>query len=132
MDFGIRGRANVIDVNPVTITPPGIRAGCGGIDIYTGSFSYANTDQYLALLKAIPANALGFAFQLALATVSPQISSKIDQIQSVLEKINATNLNSCDMAKGLVGGASAAIGKNEAYCKLLPIPKVGQLIMQDQ
>jgi len=114
---GFRGRAKVIDVHPLTITPPGIRAGCGGIDIYTGSFSYANTDQYLALLKAIPANALGFAFNLALETLSPAIKGTMDQIQSVLDKINAANLNSCDMAKGLVGGAAAAIGKQEAYCK---------------
>ncbi len=114
---GFRGRAKVIDVHPLSITPPGIRAGCGGIDIYTGSFSYANTDQYLALLKAIPANALGFAFNLALETLSPAIKGTMDQIQSVLDKINAANLNSCDMAKGLVGGAAAAIGKQEAYCK---------------
>ena len=114
---GFRGRANVIDVHPLTITPPGIRAGCGGIDIYTGSFSYANTDQYLALLKAIPANALGFAFNLALETISPAIKGTVDQIQSVLDKINAANLNSCDMGKALVGGATKMIGGQEEYCK---------------
>ena len=114
---GFRGRAKVIDVRPLSITPPGIRAGCGGIDIYTGSFSYANTDQYLALLKAIPANALGFAFNLALETISPAIKGTIDQIQSVLDKINAANLNSCDMGKALVGGAAKMIGGQEEYCK---------------
>ncbi len=114
---GFRGRAKVINVKPLSITPPGIRAGCGGIDIYTGSFSYANTDQYLALLKAIPSNAIGFAFNLALETLAPMIKGTVDQIQSVLDKINATNLNSCDLAKGLVGGAAAAVGKSESYCK---------------
>ncbi len=112
-----RGRTNVVNVHPISITPPGVRAGCGGIDIYTGAFSYANTDQYLALLKAIPSNALGFAFNLALETMSPAIKGTVDQIQSVLDKVNNMNINSCDMGKALVGGLVASVGKQEEYCK---------------
>ena len=40
-------RTKVVNVNPVSIVPPGIRAGCGGIDVYTGSFSHINTDHML-------------------------------------------------------------------------------------
>ena len=110
-------RSKVINVNPVTITPPGIRAGCGGIDVYTGAFSHINTDQFVALLKAIPSNALGFAFQLALETMSPSIKGTMDQLQSIIDRVNNANLNSCDMAQGLVGGGLALAGKTEAYCK---------------
>lgn len=110
-------RSKVVNVNPVSITPPGIRAGCGGIDIYTGAFSHINTDQFLALLKAIPSNAMGFAFQLALETMSPAIKGTVDQLQAIVDKINNMNLNSCDMAQGLVGGGMALAGKTEAYCK---------------
>lgn len=114
---GFSGRTKVADVNPLTITPPGIRAGCGGIDAYMGAFSHINADQFIALLKAIPANALGFAFQLALATVSPQIETNIAKLQAIIEKVNSMNMNSCDMAQGLVGGALALAGKNQAYCE---------------
>lgn len=110
-------RSKVINVNPISITPPGIRAGCGGIDVYTGAFSHINTDQFVALLKAIPSNAVGFAFQLALETMSPAIKGTMDQLQSIIDRINNTNLNSCDMAQGLVGGGLALAGKTEAYCK---------------
>lgn len=110
-------RSKVVSVNPISITPPGIRAGCGGIDIYTGAFSHINTDQFVALLKAIPSNAIGFAFQLALETMSPAIKGTMDQLQSIIDRINNMNLNSCDMAQGLVGGALAAAGETEAYCK---------------
>jgi conjugative transfer pilus assembly protein TraH len=110
-------RSKVVNVNPISITPPGIRAGCGGIDIYTGAFSHINTDQFVALLKAIPSNALGFAFQLALNTMSPEIKTTMDQLQSIIDRINNVNLNSCDLAQGLVGGAMAAAGKTESYCK---------------
>ncbi len=110
-------RSKVVNINPVTITPPGIRAGCGGIDVYTGAFSHINTDQFVALMKAIPSNALGFSFQLALETMSPAIKGTIDQLQAIVDKINNMNLNSCDMAQGLVGGGLALAGKTEAYCK---------------
>jgi conjugative transfer pilus assembly protein TraH len=85
-------RSKVVSVNPVNITPPGIRAGCGGIDIYTGSFSHINTDQFIALLKAIPSNAIGFAFQLALETMSPSIKGTLDQLQSIIDRINNITL----------------------------------------
>ncbi len=110
-------RSKVVSVNPISITPPGIRAGCGGIDIYTGAFSHINTDQFVALMKAIPSNAIGFAFQLALETMSPAIKGTMDQLQAIIDKINNLNLNSCDMAQGLVGGGLAMAGKSEAYCK---------------
>lgn len=110
-------RSKIINVTPVTITPPGIRAGCGGIDVYTGAFSHINTDQFVALMKAIPSNAIGFAFQLALETMSPAIKGTMDQLQSVIDRINTTNINSCDLAQGLVGGGLALAGKTEAYCK---------------
>ncbi len=110
-------RTKVVSVNPITITPPGIRAGCGGIDVYTGAFSHINTDQFVALLKAIPSNAMGFAFQLALETMSPSIKGTMDQLQSIIDRINTANLNSCDLAQGLVGGGLALAGKTEAYCK---------------
>lgn len=110
-------RSKVINVNPLTITPPGIRAGCGGIDVYTGAFSHINTDQFVSLLKAIPSNALGFAFQLALETMSPAVKGAMDQLQSIIDRINNMNLNSCDMGKALVGGLAASVGKQEEYCK---------------
>lgn len=110
-------RTKVISVNPVTITPPGIRAGCGGIDVYTGAFSHINTDQFVALMKAIPSNAVGFAFQLALETMSPAIKGTMDQLHSVIDRINTANLNSCDLSQSLVGGGLALSGKTEAYCK---------------
>ena len=62
-------------VNPVNLQLPSIKAGCGGIDVFSGSFSFINTDEIVAMLKATANNALGFAFQLAIKSISPQIAS---------------------------------------------------------
>ena len=51
---------------------PRARAGCGGIDIFAGSFSFINAAEMVALLKAVANNAVGFAFSLAIDTVCPE------------------------------------------------------------
>jgi conjugative transfer pilus assembly protein TraH len=45
---------------------PSLRAGCGGIDLFGGSFSFINKQQFVSLLQNIGANAVGYAFKLAL------------------------------------------------------------------
>ena len=49
--------------------------------------------------------------------MSPSIKGTLDQLQSIIDRINNVNLNSCDLAQGLVGGGLAMAGKTEAYCK---------------
>lgn len=42
-----------------SIAPPSIRGGCGGIDLFAGSFSFINSEQLTALLRNIANNAVG-------------------------------------------------------------------------
>ena len=51
-------------INPVSVALPSARGGCGGIDLFAGSFSFINADEIVAMLKATANNAIGFAFQL--------------------------------------------------------------------
>ncbi|MEL7542023.1 MAG: conjugal transfer protein TraH, partial [Pseudomonadota bacterium] len=60
-------------LQPVTIQMPGYRAGCGGIDMYAGGFSFVNSAQLVAFMKSVANNAASFAFQVALETISPVI-----------------------------------------------------------
>lgn len=86
------------------ITMPSINAGCGGIDIYNGAFSFINSAELQKVLKAIANNSTGFAMQLALETISPVIAEKIEELQTWIQRINAMNINSCETAASLVGG----------------------------
>ena len=99
-------------VNPVNIQLPSVKAGCGGIDIFSGSFSFINSDELVAMMKATANNALGFAFQLAIKSISPQISSVIEEMSQKAQQMNQFNMNSCEAAKGLVGGL---LPKSELY-----------------
>ena len=91
-------------VNPVNLQLPSIKAGCGGIDVFSGSFSFINTDEIVAMLKATANNALGFAFQLAIKSISPQIASTIEEISQKAQQMNQFNMNSCETAQNLVSG----------------------------
>ena len=83
---------------------PRARAGCGGIDIFAGSFSFINASEIVALLKAVANNAVGFAFSLAIDTVCPECSKIMQEFSQKAQLMNNLSINSCEMAQGLVGG----------------------------
>ncbi|MTH94759.1 conjugal transfer protein TraH [Roseibium sp. RKSG952] len=85
------------------------KAGCGGIDLYGGAFSFANSEQYTQLLRSIGANAAGYAFQLALQTAMPDIASVIETIQRKILALNQHFGNSCQLAQGLVNDTLGAM-----------------------
>lgn len=88
-----------------TLSLPTYSAGCGGIDFFAGSFSFVNSDQLVALGKAIANNAVSFAFQIALETVSPVISENMQTLNNLAQRINQASINSCESAQALVGSA---------------------------
>ena len=98
-----RSRVNNADL--LSLQLPHYRAGCGGIDLFLGGFSYINAQQFIQLLRNIGSNASGYAFNLALATVTPQIKSVLDDLVAKVQKMTNQNINSCEAAATLVGGA---------------------------
>ena len=83
---------------------PSARAGCGGVDIYGGAFSFINKQQFIAMLQNIGSNAVGYAFKLALQSISPDIDKLLTELQDQMNKVNAMNINSCEAAQALVNG----------------------------
>jgi conjugative transfer pilus assembly protein TraH len=91
-------------IKPFDLQLPSVRAGCGGIDIFAGSFSFINTAELVAMLKATANNAIGFAFQLAIDAISPQISGVIKDMAQKVQQFTQHSISSCETAQGLVGG----------------------------
>ena len=89
-------------VSPFNLQLPSARAGCGGIDLFAGSFSFINASEIVAMLKAN--NALGFAFKLAIDSVSPEIGKVMDEFSQKAQLLNQMNISSCETAQALVGG----------------------------
>jgi conjugative transfer pilus assembly protein TraH len=95
-------RTPVKNYQLATISPPGFRAGCGGIDLFAGSFSFINKEQLTALLRNIANNAIGYAFMMAVKSISPDLADLMQYLQDQISKINNLNINSCQAAEGMV------------------------------
>ncbi len=102
-------RGKVMNVNVINFTPPSFAAGCGGIDLFGGSFSMINKEQFVALLRSIAQNAAGYAFHLALKNICEQCSTIITGLQRAIQEMNQFTGNSCQLAKGIVNSGIEAL-----------------------
>lgn len=97
-------RNQVRNLQIMHVDVPGIRSGCGGIDIFYGAFSYISKDQITKFMQNILSSGAGYAFNLALETELPEVAHALQYMQSIADKINSQNFNSCEMGEDLVGG----------------------------
>ena len=74
----VQVRTRVRQSNLLNIQLPSVRAGCGGIDLFGGAFSFISAEELIAMMEAIMQNAAGFAFELALESMSPAIQETVE------------------------------------------------------
>ncbi len=92
-------RNRIMIENLVSMVPPSFQAGCGGIDMFAGSLSFVNADQFVRLLRSVAANAKGYAFQLALSAMCEKCSQHMETLQKKIQQLNEYFGNSCQMAQ---------------------------------
>jgi len=101
---GIALRNRSKNAQLMTLQLPKMSAGCGGIDIFSGGFSFISSTELVNTLKAIGANAVSYGFMLAMKTMAPSVQSVMSELQNMASEVNRANINSCEMATTLVGG----------------------------
>lgn len=111
----VTAKNRIVSQSIVSFVPPSIKAGCGGIDMFGGSFSFINSEQLVQLMRAVAQNAIGYAFQLALDGVCAPCSKYITVLQDLISRMNQFLGNSCQLAQGIVDGGLKAI--NETFRK---------------
>jgi conjugative transfer pilus assembly protein TraH len=99
----IFARNSVRDVQIANIQLPSYNAGCGGIDLFGGGFSFINADALVGMMKNVLNNAKGYAFNLAMESATPEIANTMKYITDMANKVNQANVNSCETAASLVG-----------------------------
>lgn len=98
----VYARNRVMTVNPIHIIPPSFDAGCGGIDLVAGGFSYISRDQLTQFFRSIAANAGSYAFKLALDSMCQNCGQVMDSLQKKVQALNSLFANSCQLGQGLV------------------------------
>lgn len=89
---------------------PAAKGGCGGIDLFGGSFSHISAAEFRNMLRNITAALPGIAFQLALEAVSPLLGGLTKWAKGLETWINNARVNSCETATALVASAADAGG----------------------
>ena len=100
--------------NIATFDPPRLRAGCAGIDLFGGSFSFINGEQLQQLIKQIGAAALSYAVYVAINEMCKPCGATIAFLQKLMSQLNSGSLNACKIAKGLVDGLREPASMKEA------------------
>jgi conjugative transfer pilus assembly protein TraH len=90
------------------LVPPSYSAGCGGIDLFAGSFSFISAEQFQNLMRAIAANAAGYAFEVALGAMCQDCLQTMEALQKKIQALNQGFANSCQLAKGIVNDVADA------------------------
>ncbi len=95
-------RSPRVDFTPFYFTPPKLSAGCGGIDLFMGAFSIPSKEEFVNYLKAIGSALPGLAFQLALQTLSPDLSEQVTSFRDLIREYSARFQDSCTAAQTLL------------------------------
>jgi conjugative transfer pilus assembly protein TraH len=112
---GMSWRTPNKNFQPFSITPPSLKAGCNGIDIYLGAYSFPNKAAFVNALRNFGQASIGFFFQLALNSMSPEIKGTLDVINDLANKMNQMGMNTCAEASKMVNSVAGewAKGKTE-------------------
>jgi len=108
---GLSVRAPISNINMVAFDPPRLAAGCGGIDLYAGSFTFINAAQLAALMRQIAANASGALFKMAIDSISPEIGKIMEDFQNKLQSLNSLAKNTCAIGTSIANDISDPIAR---------------------
>jgi len=86
----------------VSATPPKFKAGCGGIDVFMGGFSFLNADYLVQKLQNMMNAAPAVAFDLALNTLCSQCAKSLNTLEAITDRLNQLQLDDCKATKALV------------------------------
>lgn len=99
---GVYVRAPISSIQVMAIDPPRLSMGCGGIDLYLGSFSFITAEKLTQFLRNVAQNAAPLAFKMAIEATFPQLGGVLDKFQHMAQMMNDSQRNSCQMARGLI------------------------------
>lgn len=97
------------------VTPPTLKAGCGGIDAWLGSFGFINKDQFIQLLRNVGQNALGALFMTAIESLSPELAGVLKYLQDQAAKMNNLTVNSCQLGSQLASSLTTDWMKERSH-----------------
>jgi len=107
---GARIRFQKTKLQLISITPPNFSAGCSGIDMSFGGFSFINGAQIQKLISSIMQNSSGLVIQQGIRLFCPICADVLATMQDLAQKAAAMSMDSCSVAQKLISGGVDALG----------------------
>ena len=113
---GISTRSHSENFQPFSMTGPGIRMGCGGIDLHMGAMSWIKAAEFKRLMQSITTSGMNYAFMITFETLCPMCKKTMDQLNKISQELSQWNIDSCNASAALIGGV---LPKTEAIQKVV-------------
>jgi conjugative transfer pilus assembly protein TraH len=97
-----QGRWRMSNDYLVTVSPPRVKTGCGGIDVFGGGYSFLDpeflVEKFERMIQAAPA----FAFDLALQELCKPCVTAMQAFEDITDQLNSIQVNDCALARKTV------------------------------
>lgn len=109
-----------IDQNPTELVgfqAPSISGGCGGIDMFAGSFSLVSKDEVVQMLRGVAQGVPAYFFNLALSNVCADCSEIATELENRVAELNKWGRTSCETFAEMGRKAGTEMGLLSAKAK---------------
>ncbi len=86
-------------VQLISIEPPRMNIGCGGIDVSLGSYSVLSSDEFVNFLENIARTMPAYAVRLGIAMLCPSCERIMADLQDITQQMHQMSLNSCQWSE---------------------------------
>lgn len=98
--------------NVISFAPPNISGGCGGINLFMGSFSFISAQQFEQMLQQIGEGLLTFAFYSAISSMCQTCTTILQTLENAMQTMNNAMRNTCQLGSGIgIENLAGSLGK---------------------
>ena len=88
-------RWNQPSIDLVSVEMPSASVGCGGVDMYGGSFGMISGDELVQVGRAVAQGAAAYFFKLAINNICSTCAAEMENLQNKLQRLNELARNAC-------------------------------------
>lgn len=115
---GVSMRFGTKSLQLISIEPPRMSAGCNGIDMHFGGFSFISGAEIQDMVKMIMKNAVGLVVDLAIKVLCPACADAMATIRNLASLARSMAADSCQAAKAILNATMNSAGiSGGSMCK---------------
>ena len=112
-------------IQPLSVSLPHLRSGCGGVDLFLGAISYISADDLIRKMKAIGTSFASYAFMMALKTLCSPCENIMEKLEAASRAANSLSVDTCrageSLAEGIFGQGGIIRGEQAGRCAFVGV-----------